>query len=584
LPGIRWLREIIRRRLSPAAKILGRDGRKALRDRALPQIERDWTAVPAMGCWFADHRQFDVLIPTRIWSAHKGKEVWAWLRPWLTLYLDARSWMPVGWTILFDSPDGDRTMGVFVRAVGEHGQPEVLYIDNGKDFRMSRFAGGRRRAPKPTEKIVAEATIKPLVETLGVSCIFALPYNARAKVLEPFFKILSERFDKTWETYCGRSPEHKPESVKALRGRAAEHHAAGLCLEAFSQAFNRWVTEAYSVLKSPCLAARGLSPAQAFVDLRRKNFVAVRPSQERLALLLMPSVPVRVTQNGVWVRPFMAHYWSAELEDRRGASARDVARSVRYRYDPGDPSAVWVFDGLTDRFLAKATPYQGAGINPLAVVNGDQADRDRLTDALVLQRELAKRYTTQVDHLRDGSNLRLELAVLAARRKRELPPGPSAPVPPVLVKMAEGGGDADRAALAVAEHRQRRAKQPRKTAGEMLTDFYAATGTDPSAQRSSTLRLRPEGLSTGGGSTAPVPNMSGCGDAAAFPGALDMGDARLSPPPPSRREPLGRMTALDLLTGTEPANDPPPNTDGPLKKTTDGIGETHVPSDIPDAG
>ena len=156
--------------LDPKIATLARLGRKAFADRCDPFITRDWTQVPAMGCWVADHRIFDVMIPVRETLRRKGRERvrWCWRRPWLTIYIDARSWMPVARSIGFDAPDGNRTMGTFVRGVCLHGQPDLLYLDNGKDFRMQRFAGGRIGPPRKGERIVAEQVVKPLLAQIGV--------------------------------------------------------------------------------------------------------------------------------------------------------------------------------------------------------------------------------------------------------------------------------------------------------------------------------------------------------------------------------------------------------------------------------
>jgi len=467
-PSERTVRRWARQRLDPKLRALGRDP-KRFRDRCAPYVERDWTRIPANHLWVADHRQFDVLLP----RLDDGAGEWRWGRPWLTAFMDARTWMPVARTISFDAPTGNRVMETFVRGVEEHGQPAELYLDNGKDFRMYRFAGGRKKPAGKGEKIVCEKAVAPMLELLGVGARFAIPYNAKAKTIESWFSIVSERFDKTWATYCGNRPDRRPERLKALHGKAGELHAGGLTIERFAEAFEAWIKTDYALRESPSAAAGGLSPARAFVELRDPDARAVRPAAETLALLLMPSVPVRVEANGVWVKAFGRHYWSDALEDRRCGAGRDLKRKITYRYREDDPSGVFVFDAQTDRFLCVAAPYIGSGLHPLTEAGA--ADADRLAASMALQRRLAGGQAAELKRLRAAAGNSL----LAAGRDAAETLGrlddpariPTAPRP--IVRLV--GGDLDVAGRAAGAH------QSRRKAGQAARFALAealATGTD----------------------------------------------------------------------------------------------------------
>ncbi len=457
-------------KLDPKLKALGRDPR-AFRDRHLPHVERDWTQVPAMSCWIADHRQFDVLFPVRTKDS-KGREKWRWQRPWLTMFVDARSWMPVCWKIAFDSPTGNRVMETFIDGVIEHGKPDSVILDNGKDFRMYRFAGGRRRPARKGEGIVAETAVKPMLDLLGIASHFTIVYNAQAKPIESYFSIVGDHFDKTWPTYCGRSAERRPERLKKLRGKEAQLVADGLTVERFSQAFDTWIMTDYALRKSPSKAAAGLSPARALAELTPDGYTPQRPGIETLMLLMMPSVRVCVKANGIYVKAFGQYYWSNELEDRRGASGRDQGRKVVYRYREGDPSCIYVFDGTSDQFLCAATPYVGTGIHPLA--EAGSADAAALADTMALRRTLHKSYARQVAELREHAGNELLAASEAAARKLGKLDNPRTirPASPVVIQLT---GQLDIAAQAAAEakRRKRRTKAAARSADELL-----ATGTD----------------------------------------------------------------------------------------------------------
>jgi len=432
--------------LDAKVRAAGRDPRR-FRDRCLPHVVRDWEQVAAMEVWVGDHRQFDLLWPRAVWDSKKGL-VWNSYRPWHTVYLDARSWMPATWYAAFDSPNSDRVIGAFVRGVREHGAPAWVYLDNGKDFRAGRFAGGRAKR----EKAVARDHVEPLLEALGVRAVWALPYNARAKVVEPWFRLEAERFDKAFETYCGRDLDHRPERLKGFRDRRAlalrllgpervaeAERIAGsdpvsqarrdeVCLAPFRAAFETWITEDYARRESPAAAAKPLSPARAFVEMRSPDFVCARPPDRDLAMLLLPSRAVGVSANGIYVPAFGAYYWDQGLEGCRA----DPRKKVCYRYDPADPGAVYVFSAAGGEYLATATPYVGQGLHPLAETGS--AEAARLAETIALARSTSKSYRSEVAGHRTFARDLLAAARDGAEAAGLLDPADPAPAPTAVIK------------------------------------------------------------------------------------------------------------------------------------------------------
>ncbi len=528
VPALRRVQEYVAEKLDPKLIDAGRDPRR-FRDRAMPDVLRDWSRVAAMECWVADHRLLDLFVPRRV----DGE--WRWHRPWLTMYLDARSWMPVAWSLRFESPDANQVMSVFTQGIREHGCPQSLYLDNGKDFRARRFAGGRtkrgsdrrsaggppeadrsggqarplndaaarpfnggacpafpsrydvgtgtpddqrrRRPPrKPSPRpLVPEDVIAPVLELLRIGVTWALPYNARAKLIEPFFRIMSERFDRTFDTYAGHDERSRPESTARLiarKGSAAEAAAGGLDLDAVRRALAAWIAEDYALRESPSAASKPRSALAAFRELRAVNFEVRRPTDEDLALLLMPSRPVVVARNGIYVRAHRAYYWADELEGWRCASGRDTRRKVIYKYDDGDASRIWVFD-RDGRFLCIARPRRRA--HPLAATSGDARDAEDLGTMIAAQRRIRNALAGRTRELQQSSHEALLAAQAAGARaagRLEPPPAPAPPAPPV-VPLA---GEISAAAQAGG------AEPPGQAAAAIgAAEFYArATGTDDS--------------------------------------------------------------------------------------------------------
>ncbi len=372
MPSVRVAQAYIHKRVDPKLKAAGRDPREF--ERMLPGVVRDWAQLAAGECWFADHMRFDVLIPML-----RRDRTWGWYRPWLTMWLDARTWKPMGWLIRFDTPNGQAVMSAFIAGVREYGTPRVAYIDNGKDFRCERFSGGRARRVKPGERISDESAVGPLLSALGVQAQFALPYHPQSKCIEPFFKLVHMWFDKLWETYCGSEAKDRPGrwgragQTERLDGRAEEFATQkGFTLERFADAFNRWIMNDYLGRECPSESCKPYTVAEAFT---RYRYPTSRPADADLSLLLTPSKAARVQGNGIWVAAHRGWYHATELLARVGASGRDIGRHIVYRWLEHDPSYIYVFDAITGRFLCLARPYAGDKIHPLAEPGSGDAKR-----------------------------------------------------------------------------------------------------------------------------------------------------------------------------------------------------------------
>ena len=79
--------------------------------------------------------------------------------------------------------------------------PKIIYQDNGRAFRAKYFTN---------DKGFNELGFQGLYSKLGIETVFARPYNARAKVIERFFKEFQEGFEKLMPSYVGNNIANKP--------------------------------------------------------------------------------------------------------------------------------------------------------------------------------------------------------------------------------------------------------------------------------------------------------------------------------------------------------------------------------------
>lgn len=170
--------------------------------RVLPHVRRDPTTVAAYHTIQSDHREIDV--PVR---CDKGCEVCTGKKPkghfpiW-TAFIDIRSRRILGSDISIDAPDSNRVLSVFRRVSDENGLTRRVYLDNGSDYRKA-FGKRLRKNGKSEWDGPNEEAMQARFAPVGIEVIYAIPYNAQAKMIESMFRTFRHRFDENFEAYRG---------------------------------------------------------------------------------------------------------------------------------------------------------------------------------------------------------------------------------------------------------------------------------------------------------------------------------------------------------------------------------------------
>ncbi len=172
--------------------VAAREGKKALLEKVIFSIKRDWSQIEVGQLLFADgHRlNFQVIDP------FTGKSK----RATLVGYMDAKSWYLAGYEIMLE--ESTQCIASALRdAIITLGKiPQYTYQDNGKAFRAKYFS----QTPS-----FDEVGFYGLFAKLGTIPIFALPYNARAKGIERLFREMSE-LERLVPSYVGSNAIQKP--------------------------------------------------------------------------------------------------------------------------------------------------------------------------------------------------------------------------------------------------------------------------------------------------------------------------------------------------------------------------------------
>lgn len=298
-------------------------------------------------CWFSDHHQFDAAV--RIWDAET--QTWKAYRPWLTAWLDWGSLFFEGYLIRAIAPNRDsveRALRIGIRNA-ENRPPNHVYIDNGKDYKALGFA--RLNDDDRTR-------IKSVCDLLGIESHFALPYNARAKVIERIFGIVCGQFSKLWKSYRGSTPVERPEAANAEWDNPERLPT----LEQFSAAFGQWLKSFYHAEKSSGETLGGKSPLQ--VRAEAKALRSPLAEEDLTRAFLRQIGGIRRIMAGGQVR-VMKRWLQSEALFQYMAKSRDIIVKV----DPDDVSSAYAF--TTDlRCLGALTDVRripGIAQDPIAI-------------------------------------------------------------------------------------------------------------------------------------------------------------------------------------------------------------------------
>lgn len=347
------------RELPERVLVYFREGKKAYYDRCETPIRRDRRSLLSNELWCSDHHELDLMV--------LHPQTGRFVRPWFTVWQDVRSNKIMGWALELSAPHQHRVMLTFADGVLQFGLPGNILIDNGKDYACKAFAGGRRRRAACA---VNEKELNPILAELEVIPHYAIPYNARSKPTERFFRTLEDRFVKLFPTYCGNKPEKKPDYLKQ---RLQDGDNVPM-LDEVREALGKWLNWFCAEFRQHADGMDEMPPDQAFqAHLHTTRMV----SENRLKMLLMPSDLldvyrgcVRLTVAGV----------SRFYSDEAGLLAQFPAASqVRVRFNPSSLKRVFLFDERNE-FLCTAVEQ-----SPVAWF-----DSDALRDAKSRQNRLRR--------------------------------------------------------------------------------------------------------------------------------------------------------------------------------------------------
>lgn len=334
VPGIPTYSTFMRRLesdLPSAVRVLGRKGKKAMRDRCAPYIHRLYEGLRSNEFWIADNHTFDILSDDGAGGRH---------RLYLTAFLDARSGIFTGCYVT-TAPSSQSTVVALRKGILKYGIPENIYVDNGREFLTFDFGGTGHRTKK-SKAAEGRYDPPPVLQRLGITMINALVRNARAKLIERRFLDFKNRISRLFETYTGGNVLEKPENLAAVlrSGSVPSDKDLTAAVEHLLEGYLN--AQPYG---GEVAADRGKPRIQVYNENLLQKRMPANP--EDLNMLLMRSTRAqKVGRRGVrlTVGEQRFDYWTDEF------LLNYIGKEVYIRYDPEDLSYVRAYD-LQDRFI-----------------------------------------------------------------------------------------------------------------------------------------------------------------------------------------------------------------------------------------
>jgi len=337
VPSLNAMYRYIKDHIPLAVQILHREGLAAYEAKCAPFVQRDPESIEPGQIWVGDHHQCNC------WAWYRGK----WVRPWLTAWIDMRSRKVVGWDINA-SPNQTTIMLAMKRGIEAYGPPDMVKIDNGKDYDSEMFTGTtkvKRLAKRKALKAgyIDEPAMAGIYAMMDIGVSFSIPYHPQSKNIERWFDTFDRQFIKTMDTYCGKDSKRKPENLdKYLTKESTIKNA--MRLEEFAGIASEYITKVYNHSAHRGEGMGGKSPAEVMATRKSKRVLAADVID---LLMRVWSGEVPVGKNGVRFKNLYYGQFNMELMAHQG-------KKVRVAYDPDDLRMIYVYEANTLKLITMA--------------------------------------------------------------------------------------------------------------------------------------------------------------------------------------------------------------------------------------
>lgn len=339
--------------------VLARDGEKALSDKVEPYIKRDASLLEVGDILVADGHvlNFNVINP------FTGKPT----RATLVGFLDWKSTALVGYEIMLEENTQCIASALRNAIINLDMFPKIVYQDNGRAFRAKYFTD---------DKGFTELGFQGLYSKLGIETVFARPYNARAKVIERFFKEFQEGFEKLLPSYVGSSIDNKPAYLMQNEKLHKQLHNDFVpTLDETIKMIDMWLNFKNS---QPCPNVPNKTIAEILESRQRQNI-----DINLLDDLMLVTEVKTIQRNGI-------RFLNCDYFDER---LYGLKSKVLIKYNLFDLISIKVY---TTKGEYLCTAERVTETHPMAKILGDVKDFEDYKQKIVKQRQLRKKTINSV--------------------------------------------------------------------------------------------------------------------------------------------------------------------------------------------
>lgn len=331
-----------------------RDGEKSLKEEVIPHIKRDLSKIEIGDVLVADGKKLNF----QVVNPFTGKPC----RATLIGFLDWKSTALVGYEIMLEE-NTQNIASALRNAILNLGRiPKFVYQDNGRAFRAKYFIGSAD---------FQETGIRGIYAKLGITPIFANPYNARAKVIERFFLEMQESFEKLLPSYIGISIETKPARLKRNEKFHIENHKEFVpSIEQTIQMIESWLEYKNAQI---CPNDKSKTIKEMLAGIKKQQI-----NEQLLDDLMMAQEIKTITSQGI--RFLKADYFDDALYGLR--------QKVMIKYSLFDLSYIKVYT-MNGKFLCRAQRITLT--HPLAHYTGEIKDIEDYKQKIQKQKQLRNR-------------------------------------------------------------------------------------------------------------------------------------------------------------------------------------------------
>ena len=350
--------------------ILARDGEKALSDKVEPYIKRDASLLEVGDILVADGHK----LAFQVRNPFTGKPS----RATLVGFLDWKSTALVGYEIMLEENTQCIASALRNAIINLDMIPKVVYQDNGRAFRAKYFTD---------DKGFTELGFQGLYSKLGIETVFARPYNARAKVIERFFKEFQEGFEKLLPSYIGSSINNKPAYMMRNEKLHKNLHCEYIpTIEETIKMIDMWLSFKNS---QPCPNAPGKTIAEVLSERKRQNI-----DVNALDDLMLATEVKTIQRNGI-------RFLNCDYFDERLYGFKS---KVLIKYNLFDLTSIKVY---TPKGEYLCTAERVTETHPMAKLLGGVKDYEDYKQKIVRQRQLKKKTVESVKKYLETEDIKL---------------------------------------------------------------------------------------------------------------------------------------------------------------------------------